>query len=422
MEIDKNVNQLVQNIVAQITTQIQAEALAQIEQKISDVINSIDTTSILTEKLSQKLDAKISTLPLDTRSIEATIGTRVNGLAENLYSVVQQKSLEMANDAVTKYVADIDFQQLCQSTLLSAINNQTLEHPSNSIPPTAIKLDSLKLTGDNIAGGIIKNFGSTGIDDQANSCQLTVMDTMTVVENNLLTRDLTVKGKTTIEGDLVVTGSIPSDSPMFVNFVNAAASQVKTSIDSTIFDAYSNNVFAKIKHSGIDLSQITINGQELVNGGNLGNFVTSSNLQKVGVLNDLQVKGETLLGQTLWTSAGKRVGINTIEPTQALTIWDQEVEVGVGKQSTNTAVIETPRNQALVLSSNRENNITLNIDGSIDVNKINMGVMSFAVGERPPADNQPKGSIVFNSNPSLGGPLGWVSLGDARWANFGIID
>jgi len=29
---------------------------------------------------------------------------------------------------------------------------------------------------------------------------------------------------------------------------------------------------------------------------------------------------------------------------------------------------------------------------------------------------------VFNSNPSLGGPLGWVSLGDARWANFGIID
>jgi len=29
---------------------------------------------------------------------------------------------------------------------------------------------------------------------------------------------------------------------------------------------------------------------------------------------------------------------------------------------------------------------------------------------------------VFNANPTLGGPLGWVSLGDARWANFGLVD
>ena len=42
--------------------------------------------------------------------------------------------------------------------------------------------------------------------------------------------------------------------------------------------------------------------------------------------------------------------------------------------------------------------------------------------ETPPTDDQPMGTIVFNSNPSLGGPLGWVSLGGARWANFGIID
>ena len=128
-----------------------------------------------------------------------------------------------------------------------------------------------------------------------------------------------------------------------------------------------------------------------------------------------------MLSQTLYTT-GKRVGINTIEPTQALTLWDQEIEIGFGKQGNNTGVIETPRSHALVLSSNGKNNITLTPDGATTVNKINMGTMSFAVGSAPPADNQPKGSIVFNANPSLGGPLGWVSLGDARWANFGIID
>ena len=76
----------------------------------------------------------------------------------------------------------------------------------------------------------------------------------------------------------------------------------------------------------------------------------------------------------------------------------------------------------MIVGSNGKNNLTLTPDGATTVNKINMGTMSFAVGDMPPSDNQPKGSIVFNSNPSLGGPLGWVSLGDARWANFGVID
>jgi hypothetical protein len=422
MDIDQTVNQLVQNIVGQITTKVEAQVAAAMDAKIAQVINAIDTNALMSEKLNEKLDERVSRLPLDTKTIETNLSHRVNSLADNLHAVVQTKSLELANESIAKYIQGINFQQLCQATILLAMDDATISYKPDSIPANAIKRDDLKLSGSNISGGIITNFNSTGIEDQATACQVTILDSVTVVENNLLTRDLTVKGKTTIEGDLIVMGSIPPSSPMFANFVNAAASQVKASIDSTVFDAYSDNVFAKIKHSGLDLNKITINGQDLVDGGNLGNFVTSSNLQKIGVLNDLQVKGETLLGQTLWTSNAKRVGINTIEPTQALSLWDQEVEVGVGKQSTNTAVIETPRNQALVLSSNRKNNLTLTTDGAVTVNKINMGTMTFSVGDRPPTDNQPKGSVVFNNNPSLGGPLGWVSLGDARWANFGVID
>jgi hypothetical protein len=144
-------------------------------------------------------------------------------------------------------------------------------------------------------------------------------------------------------------------------------------------------------------------------------------LQTVGQLKELQVQGESLLSQTLYTT-NKRVGINTIEPAQALSVWDQEIEIGFGKKENNTAVIGTPRSQTLIVGSNGKNNLTLTPDGATTVNRINMGSMSFTVGDMPPGDNQPRGAIVFNSNPSLGGPLGWVSLGDARWANFGVID
>jgi hypothetical protein len=40
----------------------------------------------------------------------------------------------------------------------------------------------------------------------------------------------------------------------------------------------------------------------------------------------------------------------------------------------------------------------------------------------PPNFVSDRGHIVFNANPNVGGPLGWVCLGAANWANFGIID
>ena len=141
----------------------------------------------------------------------------------------------------------------------------------------------------------------------------------------------------------------------------------------------------------------------------------------MGTLQELQVSGETLLGQTLYVG-NKRVGINTVEPDGALNVWDQEVELRFSKQTNNTGILETPRSQTLILSSNGKNNAVLNPDGSITVKKINLDGVSFASNPTPPIDNQPQGAIVFNSNPSLGGPMGWVSLGDAKWANFGIID
>lgn len=421
MDIDQHVNQIVQNIVADITTKVQAQAADAISQKIDEVLSTLDYSTLLSDKLSQKLDIKLSSLPIDKNTIETELTNRVNNLARNLSVSVEQQSLKIITDTVSGYVSQIDFKDLYQKTIIQAVANAEVTFPVASIPHSSIQFEGLMLSGNQVIGGIIQQFGSTGIDDQSTVCQLTIMDDLTVVENNLLTKDLTVKGTTTIEGDLNVTGEIPETSAMFIKFVNAAANNVRTSLDQVVFKSYADMVLDTIKKDGLDLTKIKLNGEEVINGGNLSNAITFSNLQRVGQLNELQVRGETLLGETVYVS-GKRVGINTIEPTQSLSIWDQEIEVGIGKQSTNTAIIGAPRNQTLVISANNKNNLTLLPDGSVSVNRINLGSVSMSSSDKPPMDNQPKGTIMFNSNPNLGGPLGWVSLGDARWANFGIID
>jgi hypothetical protein len=420
MDIDTHVNSIVQGIVTQITTQVQTQALAAIEQKVSEVIDAIDYTSILSDLLSQKLDAKITQLPISTATVEAELVSRISALSQNLAAQVNSQALTTSQEIINQQINSIDFKSLFRSTIVDAIQSNLLSFPDQSIPADAINTTGLKLTGDNISGGIISEFGSTGIDDKATVCQVTIMDDVTVVENNLLTQDLTVKGSTIIEGDLNVSGTIPENSNMFNQFVVAATNNVKSSLDKTLFDAYSATVFDNIKANGLDLTKITLNGQLIIDSGALSNSVTVSNLQKLGVLHELQVSGESLLNQTLYVT-NKRVGINTIEPNQTLTVWDQEVEFGFSKQSKDTAVLGMPRNQTLIISSNGKNNLSILPNGSIAANAIQIGSVMITSGG-PPSSNQPKGTIVFNDNPSLGGPIGWISLGDARWANFGIID
>ena len=417
--IDDHVNQIVQNIVAQITSQVQTQAMDSINQKINEVIAAMDYTSLLSSILSQKLDAKLSQLPIDATSIEAELTRRIDTLAQTLSTTVQARSLSLVNSAVTEQINKINFQESPQAAIVSAMQNSQITFPAGSIQASAVDFTNCTISGDNIGGGIIKQFGSTGIDDKATACQVTILDDVTVIENNLLTKDLTVKGTVNIEGDLNINGTIPESSTFFQGVVKAATDNVAT--NPGVFKGYSDYIVNQIKTDGLDLNKITVNGQVAIEGSNLGPSITFSNLQRVGQLQELQVQGETLLGDTVYVNA-KRAGINTLEPAQALSVWDQEIEVGIGKLSSGVAILGTPRSQTLIVGSNGKNNLTLTPDGATTVNKINMGTMSFAVGDMPPSDNQPKGSIVFNSNPSLGGPLGWVSLGDARWANFGVID
>jgi hypothetical protein len=354
-------------------------------------------------------------------NIDNNINEIVKKIISELQSQIKADVIDIVQKQIVDQVARIDITSLFNASFTAALADQKLKFPVNSIPGKSIDTTDWEISGDNINSGIIKNFGSTGIDDKATKCQVSIFDNVTVVENNLLTKDLTVKGTVTVEGDLNITGTIPDDSTFYNGIVARTTNNIRASLDQFLFKSYADMVTEQIKSSGLDLNTITINGRDAISGSNLGSFITTSNLQRVGQLQELQVSGETFLSETLYTTK-KRVGINTIEPGHALSVWDQEIELGIGKHSNNTAVIGTPRKQTLVLSSNGKNNLTLNTDGGVKVDQISIGAVTISSGSTPPGNDQPKGTVVFNSNPSMGGPLGWVSLGNATWANFGIID
>jgi hypothetical protein len=103
-------------------------------------------------------------------------------------------------------------------------------------------------------------------------------------------------------------------------------------------------------------------------------------------------------------------------------VWDAEVEITVSKLKENVGLISTPRQQTLVIGSNRNQNIVLNTDGSTQIDDLRIGYMRFGSHDKPPNFTSDKGHVVFNSNPNPGGPMGWICLGGPNWANFGIID
>jgi hypothetical protein len=179
-------------------------------------------------------------------------------------------------------------------------------------------------------------------------------------------------------------------------------------------------VFEQIKTDGLNLSKIKLNDTEVITDNRLGSTIVNSNLQTLGLLKELQVIGESIFAETLYVTP-KRVGINTIEPSGALAIWDQEVEITAGKLEKDVAIIETPKNQTLVLSANKNYNLVCNTDGSITINTLKIGQSKHTSSAKMPTDSAPKGDIVWNTEPAIGSPIGWVSLGGARWATFGTV-
>lgn len=419
MDITNQVDNIVENLVKQIETRLHARVDTLINEALLARLDNIDYEKKLNWLASAKLDNLISNMEVD----QSRVQQRLDAVADVVVNNFEAETKRLATEHVKhKLYNEIDVNHTVREIVLTEISKKlaTFAFPKNSIPGDAINTQNLLISGNNIRGGTVQNFNSNGIEDKSTQVQMTLLDAGVVIENKIVSLGLEVKGQTVIEGDLHIKGDVPMTGTFGQKIIENTVAATKASLNTELFEGFSSTLFDRIQELGIDLNKITLNGNPIIEGPKLSYSITDTNITRLGLVRDLQTAGEALLGQTLYVGE-KRVGINTIEPGHALSVWDQEVEVGFSKRERDVAWFGTPREQTLVLSANRKDNLTLNKDGTVTVNQLFIGQQEIGFSDRTPDRAAPKGSVWFNSAPGPGQPAGWISLGNGAWSRFGTL-
>lgn len=404
--LESIVSGLVQDIQTKVNQDLQDKISADIDQAISDKITvylqNFDINAALTNITGQAINQRVNEWPIDTHQIEEQLRNSVGQNVEQIKRELVDRIHAIIRDELEKY----DLAQIVQVNVENYIRRANF--PTGSIPATSIDFTGYRLSGDSIEGGIITKFSSLGIDDRATACQLTILDNAVVIEQKVVTTALDVRGAvqadTVTVGDLKITGSINPDSPVLKQISEQAQS----------------SVFTQIRNTGLETPQIVWDQKVLLNEQTLGSSVLTSSLRKTGTLENLQTKGETLLDNTVYVR-NRRVGINTLEPAYALTVWDDETETVIMKQSKNRSFLGSQRPHAVTLGAGGRDNISLEPDGSVTINDLRLGAVPISTASACPNWAGRSGELVFNDSPQVGQPIGWVCLQGHRWAKFGTI-
>ena len=352
-----------------------------VDSKITATTISIDTASI-THLVDQAVENSIM-------SAVATLGTDPIWL---------EKIENMINQAVVRRTVET----------IGSIDINTIIHQRVDENMSRLKVE------------LLSNFSSTGIDDRATTCQLTILDETTVVENTLTARAAKFVESVTVK-DLSVTGSINTDNQSWNALAAEISAKTLKQVDREWKDRLVEQVAEEIKKNGIKFDNVTVDDQLLVSGNQLAKTITQSNLQKVGRLRDLTVEGETSLNETVIV-VKQRLGVNTEHPDSALNVWDEEVSISAGKYKNQEAYIGTSRDQVLNLGVNKLPQLTIGTDGITSVKKLRVAQYMIGHSTQVPNYSGTKGDIIFNADPMPGQPFAWVCLGNYKWKTLKAVE
>jgi hypothetical protein len=419
MDISNQVDSIVAGLVRQIQTKLDNQVEQLISAQLVEQLAAIDFESKLNWLASVKLDRMIEELQIDAGAVQKRINDVSNTVIAGMQTEAQSTAVAMIRE---RLYTEVDTASILREAAATEVRKilQNFEFPARSIPSAAVDPAGLVITGAQVRGGVIQKFSSTGIDDRSSAVQMTLLDEAVVFENKMVTMGLEVKGTTVLEGDLVINGDIPSHSAIFNRLVEKTVQGTRDELNQELFEKYSQVIFDNIRTEGLDLNRITLNGTEVIKGSQLNYGIVDTNIQRLGQLQNLTVLGDATMNKTLYV-AKDRVGVNTEEPGNALSVWDQEVEIGLGKRSRETAWIGTPRKQNLVIGSGTHDNLVLDNEGGVLVKSFDIdGVRMIAV-DAVPNFTAPVGVIAWNRKPAQGSSIGWVSMGNGAWARFGIL-
>jgi len=346
-----------------------------------------------------------------------------------------------------------------------------IEAIANQPAPKAVINDG-ELSGNKINGGLITNFASKGIKDEATENVVTIRNdglVTTTVHTQSIPNPLTVGGNLTVQGEIYarklhvdeVSADVRNErtSPLEFKGENGTSAFGKgliwTGGDYTKQFVLQNKSPRFWSSEDIDLNtgkEYKIANQTVINSDSLGNSIVNSNLRKIGVLNSLNVAGHVNIDEFITYDADvQRLSIGGGEPNGMLSMesWDHQFIVDptddkqwkIGTWTTSGLKIITDDTTRIAIGPN--GNIVVSSKTSFS-NKVGIRVKNFAedadltvagpvrfqdkkfeVGEKHPSTgNYTKGDIVWNTNPQPSGYIGWVctrSGTPGEWKPFGHI-
>lgn len=384
---------------------IEKQVQAALKQKIDTELANYDLYTVIEQQINRTVQDKVNATVtgLLNRLINSeTIAQQVDALLGN---ELQEKVDLAVKSRAAQTVTQVDLGTEISKRIAGFVEERMLQAklPENFIPASSINWNNSKLSANCIGSGTIQDFTSSGIEDCASDINLTVLDGQVVIENETVTKHLTVVengniknlsvGKLTVNDDLVI------KSGKFVE-------EIKSLIDGRI-EVYHD------KPVDLKGAALTSNQVKLIDSQSLGNSVVESNLRKLGRLTNLNVIGETTLAETVYIDNG-RLGINTEEPAGVFTAWDEESEITIRKYKNRTMYIGSSRDSELVLGVNGNAVVAVRKHG-IETNSVKIGNITVTTANQAPAHRGAPGDLVINEATVGNQPWAWRCTGGETW-------
>lgn len=342
----------------------------------------------------------------------------LGAFSDNLQRALDSAVQNMVTDAINNLVMDPEWITKMQRQVDQAMVGRVLDRLSG-VDINSLVARQTDASLDRLSQRIRDEIARLGIQDRAASVQLTVMDDAVVIENTTVTKHLHVVETARVDGsltvqDLIVRGVINTDNVSWNELAETIQKRAVASLTQEWRDNMVQDVLEQARVSGIDFAQVRVGTELLVDGDRLGASVQRSSLCEVGELERLTVSGTTQLNNTMHVNQ-RRVGINTSQPEMALSVWDEECALGLGKLSQDRAYIGTARKHALAIGVDRQPSIEIDRDGLVTMRTLRLDRFRIGHATDVPGWSGTRGDLIFNSDPRPDTAFGWVCLGGFRW-------
>lgn len=332
-------------------------------------------------------------------------------------------------------------------------------------------INDRELSGNKINGGIITNFASAGIKDNARQVVLVVEQNKIVVDTASISN---IDTNLVVNGSLNVNGEIRA-TKLHVDELNADVRNERTSPLEFKGEGGKDPFGKGLLWSGgkytkqfvlqqddrlwssehIDLHEsktFKIANETVISKNALGTGVVESNLKRVGTLSNLRVDGNLIVDEFLrYDANSQQLALGAEEPNGMLTMesWDHQfivtptedrkwklgtwttsdlniitddtVRIAIGASGNVTVKSKTNFERGVGIGvKNFTDDVDLTVAGPIKFD----GTKHMSGEDSPTSGSYSKGDIVWNSNPTPTGYVGWVCIREGNpgeWKRFGSI-